>query len=449
MKRFVLTLLAVAWTSTAFAVDVKEITSPGGIKAYLNEDHGNPLVTIAYYFDGGSAIDPPAKLGLSNFAVALLDEGAGPRDSFAFQSELEDRSIRWRVGADQDSINGTLTSTTDNLPVALDLLKTGLSQPRFDAEPVERIRKQILVSIKASSENPGRIAGDAISKALFGDHPYGRNDDGTLDTVAGITADDLKAWAKARFARDRLIVAASGDITAEQLGKTLDQVFGVLPATTGLDVKVAEAVIPPQASDTRIEKRLPQSVIYVGQRGIKRNDPNWYAALLVDYVFGSGSFQSRLTDEIREKRGLAYSVSSSLNPMDAGAFIMAGAGTRADQAEETVRILKEEWRKLRDKGITEDEMKGARDYLTGAWPLRFTSTAAIAQTLIAVQRDKLGLDYLDKRNSLLDKVTLADANKLAKSLYDPDSLKVVVVGPKVPPAGAAPQKPAPGAKPPT
>lgn len=438
MKRLVLALCAVVWTTSAIAVEVKDITSPGGIKAYLNEDHSNPLVTIAYYFKGGSAIDPPNKLGLSNFAVALLDEGAGPRDSFAFQSELEDRSIRWRVSADQDSINGTLTSTTEHLPVALDLLKTGLSQPRFDAEPVERIRKQILVSIKASTENPSRIAGDALMKSVFGDHPYGRNDDGTLDSVAGVTIDDLKAWAKARFARDRLIVAASGDITAEQLGRALDQVFGALPATTGLDTKVPDAVIPAAPSETRIEKRLPQSVIYVAQRGIKRDDPKWYTALVVDYVFGSGSFQSRLTDEIREKRGLAYSVSSSLNPLDVGAFIMAGAGTRADQADETVRILREEWAKLRDKGLTEDELKGAKDYLTGAWPLRFTSTQAIAQTLIAVQRDKLGLDYLDTRNGLIEKVTLADANKLAASLYDPESLKVVVVGPKVPPTTAKP-----------
>lgn len=437
MKTFISTLILLAGVAgSAAAVDVKEVKSPGGIKAYLNEDHGNQLVTIAYQFAGGAAIDPPAKGGLSNFAVALLDEGAGTRDSLAFQSELEDRSIRWRVSASQDSIDGTLTSTTDNLPVALDLLKSGLSQPRFDAEPVERIRKQILVSIKAASENPGKIAGDALMKAVFGDHPYSRNDDGTMESVAAITAADFKAWAKARFARDRLIVAASGDITAEQLGKALDQVFGVLPATTGLDVKVPEAVIPSKGSETRIEKRLPQSVIYVAQRGIRRNDPDWYTALLVDYVFGSGSFQSRLTDEIREKRGLAYSVSSSLSPLDAGAFMMAGAGTRADKADETVKLLRDEWRKLRDGGITEDELKGAKDYLTGAWPLRFTATAAIAQTLIAVQRDKLGIDYLDKRNSLIEKVTLADANRFAKSLYDPDGLQVVVVGPKVPPQPA-------------
>lgn len=416
-------------TTPAAAIDVKAVKSPGGIAAYLNEDHGNQVVAVAFFFAGGSSLDPADKVGLSNFAVALLDEGAGDKDSLTFQTELENRSIRWRIGADKDAIAGSVTATTDNLDAALDLLALGLTQPRFDAEPIERIRKQILVKLKADSENPNRIAASTLMKALFGDHPYGRNDDGTAESVAALGGDDFKAWAKARFAKDRLIVAASGDITPRQLGRAIDRAFGKLPATTGLETALPAAAITPTADVVRVDKKLPQSVIYLGQQGIGRQDADWYTAQVVDYVFGSGSFNSRLMDEIREKRGLAYSVFSSLQPLDAGAFVMAGAGTRADAAAESITVFRDEWRKLSETGITADELQGAKDYLTGAWPLRFTATTRIADTLIAVQRDKLGLDYLDQRNDLINRVTLEDANRVARRVYNPETLKVVVVGP--------------------
>lgn len=422
-------IVAVFFCAEAVAIDVKEIKSPGGLTAYLNEDHTNQIVAISYLFTGGSALDPSDKAGLSNFAVALLDEGAGPRDSFAFQSELEDRSIRWRVGADKDAISGSITATTDNFDAALDLLKDALTTPRFDIEPIDRIRKQILVKIKSDTENPNRIASVALMKALFGDHPYARIDDGTAESVTQLGSDDFKAWAKSRFAKDRLILSASGDITPKQLGRALDRAFGKLPASTGLDIAIPAATVDPKADVIRIDKNLPQSVIYIGQRGLKRSDPDWYAAQVVDYVFGSGSFNSRLMDEIREKRGLAYSVFSSLQPLDAGAFVMAGAGTRSDAAEESVKVFQEEWRKLSTAGLTADELQGAIDYLTGSWPLRLTATSRIADTLIAVQRDKLGLRYLDERNSFIERVTLEDANRVAKTVYAPDELKIVVVGP--------------------
>lgn len=427
MKAVLIAIAALA-AFPAAAINVKDLKSPGGLTAYLNEDHGNQVVAISYFFAGGSALDPADKAGLSNFAVALLDEGAGERDSLAFQNELEDRSIRWRVSADMDSIGGSITATTDNLDAALDLLQLALTQPRFDADPIERIRKQVLVKIKSDTENPGRIAGAAMMKALFGDHPYARADDGTAASVAAVNADDFKSWAKARFAKDRLIIAASGDITPRELGRAIDRAFGALPTTTGLQVAVPAAAVDPKPEVIRIEKNLPQSTIYIGQRGMKRSNPDWYAAQVIDYVFGAGSFQSRLVDEVREKRGLAYSVSSSLQPLDAGAFILAASGTRADAADEAVAVIREEWRKLHDSGITADELQGAKDYMTGAWPLRFTATTRIADTLIAVQRDKLGLDYLDRRNQLINKVTLADANRVARALYDPHQLKVVVVG---------------------
>ncbi|MCB2106704.1 MAG: insulinase family protein [Rhodobacteraceae bacterium] len=419
----------------AAAIDVQEVTSPGGLKAYLSEDHTNPIIGLSLNFKGGAALDPREKAGLSNMAVALLDEGSGPRDSLAFQTALEDLSIRWRFSADQDGILGMVTTTTENSATAFELLHDGLTSPHFENEAVERIRRQILVGLQSNLENPSRIAGAALVAALFPGHPYGVDDDGTLDTVAAISVDDLKAWAKSRFARDRLIISASGDITPAQLGAAMDRIFGDLPATTGLDWRLPEAEIPTKGQEIRIDKPIPQTVIYIGQEGIKRDDPDWYAEQIVDYVFGGGSFESRLVDEIREKRGLAYSAFSSVAPLDAGSYVIAGAGTRSEAAEQSLAVFREEWKKLYDKGLTKQELDEAKQYLTGSWPLRFTSTQSIANTLIAVQRDNLGLNYLDHRNDLIEKVTLDDVNRVARRIYNPDTLQIVVVGPA--PDGAA------------
>jgi len=431
----------------AFAITVREVKSPGGITAYLAEDHTTPIVAITFGFKGGTAIDPADRLGLSNMTTALLDEGAGELDSFAFQTELRDRAITIRFRAASDYVTGQIVTTTANAPKAYELMRDAITQPRFDEEPVERIRRQILVGIQSRLESPGRIAGQRLMEALFPAHPYARDDDGTPESIKAITVEDMRGWLKTRLARDRLVVGASGDITPAQLGKTLDMVFGALPATTGLNADLPPASVPTQGEVIRIHKNLPQSIVYIGQKGMLRSDPDWYKAQVLDYIIGGGSFASRLMKEVREKRGLAYSVGTSLAPYDAGGIITASVGTRADQAEESLNVIREEWRKFHDQGPTQEELDDAKQYLTGAWPLRFTSTGSIADILLAVQRDNLGLDYIDKRNSYIESVTLDQAKDLAKRLYNPDGLLVVIVGPDL--TAASPEAPGenPTAKP--
>jgi zinc protease len=395
------------------------------------------VIAITFGFRGGSALDPAAKLGLSGLVVSTMDEGAGDLDSFAFQSELQDRAITLRFGDENDMIRGNLVTTTPNADRAYELARLALNSPRFDAEPVERIRRQIQTSLAARRENPGRIARKTLMEAVFAGHPYARESDGTPETVAAITVEDMRAFMKSRFARDRLLVSAAGDITPEALGKAMDLIFGGLPQTTGLDVKLPKVAPPAKGQTIRVEKDLPQSVVYMAQRGMMRSHPDWYAMTVNDYIFGSGSFASRLMDEVREKRGLAYSVSTSLAPFDYGALMFGAVGTRADQAETSIQIIRDEWTKMRDGGPTQQELDEAKQYLTGAWPLRFTSTGSIAEILLSVQRDNLGLDYIDKRNSLIEKVTLEDAKRVAKAMYDPAGLTVVIVGP-APPKAAKP-----------
>ncbi|MBX7198648.1 MAG: insulinase family protein [Rhodospirillaceae bacterium] len=420
---------ALLFSTAAGAVTVKEVKSPGGLTAYLSEDHTVPIIAVSFLFNGGSALDPADKVGLSTLATSTIDEGAGPLDSFAFQSELQDKAISLRFDAAADDIRGRVVTTTPNAARAFELLHLALTQPRFDAEPVERIRRELLVGILSRDEDPSSVAQEKLWSTIFGNHPYARNEDGTENTMKAITVADLRAWVKSRFARDRVLIAVSGDITPADLGKAMDQIFGALPATTGLNATVPPAPVSTKGQVVRVTKNLPQTVIYIGQKGILRSDPDWYIATVVDYVFGGGGFQSRLMDEVREKRGLAYGVSTALVPYDAGAMMFAQVGTRADQAETSLKIIRDEWKKMHDAGPTEEELKTAKLYLTGAWPLRFTSTQSIAEMLLAVQKDKLGIDYLDKRNSLIEAVTLDDAKRLARRLYDPEGLTVVMVGP--------------------
>ncbi len=419
-------LLAAA--APASALTVKEVKSPGGLSAYLAEDHANPIIAISFGFNGGSALDPTAKLGLSGMVTSLLDEGAGDLDSFAFQTVLADRAISLRFSVDHDMIRANLVTTTANAPKALELMHLALTKPRFDAEPVERIRRQIQVEIASREENPNRLARRAMMDAVFPNHPYAREEDGTPQSVAAITADDLRGWVKSRFARDRLLISASGDISAADLGKAMDQLFGDLPKTTGLDTKIPEVTAPAKGQVIRVEKNLPQTITILAENGLKRKDPDWYIAVVNDYILGGGGMGSRLMTEVREKRGLAYTVSSSLAPYDAGALIVSSVGTRADQAGNSLNVIRDEWKKMRDEGPTQEELNDAKEFLTGAWPLRFTTTSSIAEILLSVQKDNLGIDYIDKRNSIIEGITLADAKRVAKRLYNPDALTVVVVG---------------------
>jgi zinc protease len=413
----------------AAAIGVVEVKSPGGISAYLAEDHTSQVVAMTIGFKGGSALDPADKQGLSSLGASLMNEGAGDLDSFAFQSALEDRAITLQASADRDDLEVHLVATSPNLTEAMRLTRLALTQPRFDPEAVERMRRELLAGLAAQMETPGYLASKRIYKELFGDHPYAREEDGTPDSVKALTRKDVQTWARTRLTRDRLLIGVAGDVTPQQLAGILDTVFGGLPATSPVPATLPEAKVSTTPRTIHITRDLTQATIVIGAPGIARSDPDWYAASVADYIFGSGSFASRLMDEVREKRGLAYTVRSQLVPFDYGPVMFVSAGTRADQSSESLKVIREEWAKMTNPGVTADELQGAKQYLTGAWPLRFTSTGRIADLLLQIQRDKLGLDYLDKRNSLIEAVTLDDVRRVAKRLYDPNILTVVVVGP--------------------
>jgi zinc protease len=319
------------------------------------------------------------------------------------------------------------------------MLRQALTEPRFDAEPVERIRSQILAGLARRAEDPDTIAGRVLNKLLYPEHPYGRPSSGTLESIAAMQVDDLRRFPAERFGRDALVIGVVGDIAPAELGRLLDTTFGALPATAG-SFEVAR--VDPKASGDLvvIEKDVPQSVVLFGQNGVARDDPDYYVAYTVNYILGGGGFASRLYEEVREKRGLAYSVYSYLYPLDHSALVLGGVATQNSRVAESLDLIRQEWKRMAEAGPTADELRDAKTYLTGSFPLRFSSSDRIAGMLVGMQTENLGIDYLDRRNSFIESITAEDARRVARRLYDEGSLTVVVVGR---PDGVKPTRPAP------
>jgi len=419
--------LLVAAAPASAAAKIERVVSPAGIEAWLIEDHSNPIISMRFAFRGGSALDPVGKDGLANMAAALLDEGAGELDRKAFSATLEDLSIGLDFQAGADAVGGSLKTLVENKDAAFRLLRLAMTEPRFDAEPVARVRSQILVGIRESAEDPDALASQTLFKTVFAGHGYGRPTDGTEATVAAISVADLKAFVAGRLARDNLYIGVVGDITPAALAKEIEAAFGKLPAKAK---PWQLAPIEPAAAGRTIviDKPVPQSAIVFAEKGLMRNDPDFYAAYVMNHILGGGGFTSRLYDVIREQRGLAYDVRSGLQPFDYAALITGSAGTANARVAETLQLLRREWTKMAENGVTQKEFDDAKTYLTGSYPLRFMSSDRIAWMLVGLQVEKLGIDYPERRNGLIEKVTLAEVNQLARKLLNPTRLTVVVVG---------------------
>jgi len=326
-----------------------------------------------------------------------------------------------------DSYGGRVVTLRENLDHAMDLLKTALTQPRFDKEPVERIRSQLLASLRQREEDPNSIAALKLYKSVFGDHPYGRGSKGTLQGMQAVTQDDLKTFTKKRLAKDNLVVGVAGDITPAELKALLDKTFANLPE------KAASWQLPDVeqhfSNDLDVyNKPVPQSSILFAQKGIEREHPDFYAAYVLNYILGGGGFASRLYEEVREKRGLVYSVYSYLVNYNDADLWMAGAGTQNARVKETLDVVRAEWQRAATEGVSKQEVMDAKTYLTGSFPLRFKSSDTIAAILVAMQEDNLPINFLEERNKLVEAVTYEDVNRVAKTLLSPEKLKAVVVG---------------------
>ena len=428
-------LTALASSPSHAAAKIQRLVSPGGIEAWFVQDATVPLVAMEYSFGGGATQDPADKSGLGNMVANLLDEGSGDLDSKTFHERLDRRAIELSFSSTRDYFRGSLRMLKDNKDEAFDLLQLSLTSPHFDLTDVERIRAQVTSGLRRDSTNPSALASRKFLEVAFGDHPYGRQASGTLDSVTGIDVADMRDYVGRVIAKDTLRIAVVGDVDPDALGKLLDKTFGGLPAKGKLTaISDVQAARPPQRAFIPLD--VPQTVVTFGGPGIRRHDPNFMAGYVVNHILGGGGLSSRLYKEVREKRGLAYSVYESLLWMDHSAVFVGNTGTRADRAGETVDAIEKEIRLMAEDGPSQKELDEAKSYLKGSQMLALDTSSKLAQALLQYQLDRLPIDYIEKRNAIVDAVTLDDAKKAAKQLWG-QGLLTVIVG-RAPQAAAQP-----------
>lgn len=407
-------------------MQIQKVTSPGGITAWLVEEHSVPLVAMRFAFEGGSAQDPIGKEGVSNFLTAMLDEGAGDLDASAFQESMEDLAMRMSFNDGRDNFSGNFQTLTENLDAASDLLRLAINKPRFDEAAVERIGKQLVASLSFADKDPQQVAGKAWAATAFPNHPYGRSSKGTPESVATIRSADLHAYRDRVFAKETLKIAVVGDIDAVRLGALLDKVFGEMPQQPKL-TPIA-AIKPARGRIEVIDMPVPQSVAVFGFEGIARKDPDFIPAFVMNHILGGGGFASKLMEEVREKRGLAYSVYSYLQPYDHAAIFAGGVATKNEKLVESLDVIRAEITQMAEPGPTAEDLENAKSFLTGSYALRFDTSAKIASQLLAIQQEELGIDYVNNRNELIAAVTLEDIKRVAKRVLKPENLIVAVAG---------------------
>jgi zinc protease len=419
--------LAAGWAAPSeAATKIQHLISPGGIEAWFVQDSTVPLIAMEYAFAGGAAQDPADKPGVANLVASTIDEGSGDLDSKAFHEHLDRRAIELSFSATRDYFRGSLRMLKDNKDEAFELLRMALTSARLDDADVERIRSQIISGLKRDTTNPTALAGRKFMEVAYGvDHPYGRLPSGTLESVPTITVADMRDYVRRVIARNTLKVAVVGDVDPATLGQLLDKTFGALPAKASLtQVPDLDAAKPPQRAFVPLD--VPQTMIMFGGPGFMRHDPNFMAAYIVNHIMGGGGLSSRLYREVREKRGLAYSVYESLLWLNHSALFIGNAGTRADRAGETLDVIAKEVRRMAEEGPTQQELDEAKSYLKGSQMLQLDTSSKLASGLLQYQLDKLPIDYLERRAGIIDAVTLDDVKKASKRLWGQGLLTVIV-----------------------
>ncbi|MGB1234299.1 MAG: M16 family metallopeptidase [Planktomarina sp.] len=407
-------------------VSIQQVTSPGGIKAWLIEEPSIPFTAMEIMFDGGAALDPADQRGAANLMMALLEEGSGDMDSRAFQAAQEELAASFGFDVYDEATTVSAQFLTENREASVALLKQALTDPLFERSAIDRVRAQVLSGLASDEKDPNTIASQTFDQLAFGEHPYAFDRNGSAKTVTGLTQEDMFAAHRRLIAKDRLFVGAVGDITAVELSTILDDLFGTLPNSVAGDVPETDVALT--GGVTVVDQPFPQSVALFGHEGIDRDDPDFFAAYILNHVVGGAGFESRLTQEVREERGLTYGVSSFLVGKEQANLYMGQVASANDRIAEAIEVIRNEWALAAEQGLTKKELEDAKLFLTGAYPLRFDGNARIANILVGMQWQGLDIDYIADRNDRVNAVTLDDVNRVAAELLQPDNLRFVVVG---------------------
>lgn len=426
MIRFLTAVFAIIAAPVLAEVKIQEFTSDGGITAWLVEEHSIPFTALEIRFRGGASLDAPGKRGAINLMTATLEEGAGDMDAQAFARARDALAASYEFDVYDDALAISVQFLTENKGISIDLLRQALIETRFDQDALDRVRAQVESVIRSDAKNPSDIARVSLNTQAFGDHPYGTDYNGTLESVAGLTREDMFEARDRTIARDRLFVGAVGDITADELGELLDTLFDGI-ADVGADM--------PSSTDfalgggvTVIDFETPQSIALFGHKGIKRDDDDFFEAYILNTILGGGSFEARLMTEVREKRGLTYGVNTFLVPKDHSEAILGSVRSSNDRIAQAIELIRDEWARMANDGVTAKELDDAKKFITGSYPLRFDGNGPIAKIMVGMQMQGLPIDYIPTRNDRVNAVTLEEINRVAAELLDPEALHFVVVG---------------------
>ena len=426
LKALMISLILLTFCSKLSATVITEVKVLDGNKAWLVEEHSIPFVTLEIRFKGGATLDRVGKRGSVYFMSALLNEGADDLDASAFAKEMERLAVELDFNVYQDSLSISFKFLTENKSASINLLKKALTKPRFEEEPFERVRDQILSILKSNAKDPRKIASKVFFENVFGSHPYGSMKDGNLESILSLSREDILNAYEDTFNRNQIFISAVGDIKPNELRDLVNEVIEKIPAHSNKVIDQATYKFP--EGNTVIDFDTPQSVTIFGHDGIKRTDKDFFSAYVLTHILGGSGFGSRLMTELREKNGLTYGVSAYLASWEKADLILGQFASSNNTVMEAIGIVRKEWAALADRGVTADELQDAKTFLTGAYPLRFDGNSRIARILVGMQTQGLPMDYIHTRNAKVNAVTMEDIRRVSARILKEESLYFVIVG---------------------
>lgn len=405
---------------------IQQFTTPGGVSVWLVEEPSIPILSLRMAWQAGETNDPEGLEGLTGAMVYHMNEGAGELDAQGFFKRMEELNMSFACGASNESTYCNASMLTDSASDSFDMITLAFAEPRFDDGPFERFLREQEVGLQTRETNPQYLASRARAAAMYPDHAYAR--DSSAESLAAMTQEAMRVQKDQLMVQEGMLVTAVGAMSPQELAPLIDRAVAGLPATSKTaetaDVVLAEAVAAPVV----IDLPQPQSLVTFAAPAMKREDPDFYTAVVLNYTFGGGGFESRLMKDLRVEKGLTYGVYTQVSSEDKIQLWSGGGQTKNESAGEFIAGIKENMTKMVADGMTEEELSAAKAYLTGSYPLGFDSNAKIAARMMGVRLDGLPVDFFDKRNAMVDGVTLDDVNRVAAEYLDPTNFTFIVVG---------------------
>jgi len=409
-----------------FALEFEKLKTNSGIEFWFVKDSSIPIVSVSFSFKGGSSLENENQNGLSNLMTSMLDEGTRRLSASDYKNAVKTNGMKLSISSQKDKIDGAFQVISTQTSEGFDLFYESLNHPSFSEKEITKVKKQIIASLKIDQSDISTRASNLFNKHFFGDHSFSKNIKGSISSINNFSKNDLMNFHEKAFQRKNLIIGVAGNIEKNQIKKKIELVFGNLK--NSFDTPGIKKFYNLKTGDKIQKIATPQTSVLFGHPGLERKNEDFFALRIANYILGGGGFQSRLYKEIREKRGLVYSIYSYLLPYENDGVVIGGFQTRNKSVFETIQSVKKEWEEIQKKGITKKEFENAKDYFNGSFTRNFTSTLSIARLLQIVQYYKLGDDYFKNRKEIINNLKLDKVNNVISEKFKSDKLFFMIVG---------------------